>query len=271
MSDSPASPTPPASTVQGLENSSNPETLDRVVATTTPRLWIALTAIVVLLVLGLAWAFLAWIPVRTTAPGMVLQPGARVVVPSPVAGSVTILQTLQTQVAAGEKVATVTPFDPAQPIVALKAPMAGIISDVLVQWGSGVDVGQAVFVISGTDTQPQVRVIALVPLSEVNTFKVGASVLVQELAVASAVDTSYTGTVTAVSSVPVAEADVSAFTGLELTASNVFSSNSEPNYMVIVMVPRDANGEEMLDGQLVNIVNTYATVHPIDFVLSGLS
>ncbi len=272
MSEPPASAPPRVtSPVQDLENDSNPETLDRIVATTTPRLWVALVAVIVLVVLGVGWMFVAQIPRQSTATGVVLQLGTRVVMPSPIAGSVRMLQTVQSSVAMGDQVAEITPFDPTQQIVVLTSPVTGIVSDVFVQDGAGVVVGQSVFVASAIDDAAVVRVISLVPASIVDTFEVGATVLVEQSATAAAVGQSDVGTITAVSTVPGLRADLEAVTSASRLAESLRVPGNEPTYMVIIEVPRDTSGRGMLDGQLVNIVNNYDYMHPIDIVLEGRS
>ncbi|CAO3439249.1 NHLP bacteriocin system secretion protein [Azospirillum endophyticum] len=61
-----------------LDRLSSPEELDRLVMLTTPRGWLALTALLGLLALALVWAVIGSIPTRVTGSGLLVGSGGRV-------------------------------------------------------------------------------------------------------------------------------------------------------------------------------------------------
>lgn len=61
-----------------LDRLSSPEELDRLVTLTTPRGWLALTALLGLLALALVWAVVGTIPTRVTGSGLLVSSGGRV-------------------------------------------------------------------------------------------------------------------------------------------------------------------------------------------------
>lgn len=255
----------------GLHNDSSAETLDQVVTTTSARLWIALVAAMALIVAGVLWAFLAVIPVQTTVTGLVNQPGMRVVVPSPVDGGVKLLATVQSPVTEGDPVAVITPFDLSRQPVTLVSPETGIISGILVQQGSGVAMGQSVFVTSAADNEPQVRVLALVPGSDVDTFSVGESVDVRAAATAASPAQSMPGTIMSVSDVPALLSDVEAVNGSTPLSESLMGAGSVPLYLVVIAVERNDPTGSMRNGEIVTVVNTFDYVHPIDLIKPGAS
>ena len=262
---------PPAADATASLRNDSAETLDQVVTTTSARLWIALVATLVLIGASGVWAFVAQIPKQVTVTGVVLQPGSRVVVPSPVEGGVQLISTVLSPVTQGDPVAVVTPFDSSKDPVTLVAPETGIVSDILVQQGSGVAVGQSIFVTSAADDEPQVRVLALVPASSVDTFAVGATVTVTSAATAANAAQSLDGTVSSVSNVPALLADVEAVSGPAPVAESLLNDGSEPAYLVVIEVDRTDITGAMRNGEIVTVVNTYGYVHPIEAITQGAS
>lgn len=99
-----------------LERLSSPEQLDRLVAVTRPKAWIALLMLGVIVAAALVWGFLGRIPSRVEGQGILISSGGRVVnVQAPGSGVLTEINVSVGQtVEAGQTVARLTQTDAEQ-------------------------------------------------------------------------------------------------------------------------------------------------------------
>lgn len=58
-----------------IERLSSPDQLDLVMHVTSPRTWVALTALAILIAAAIVWGFIGSIPTRVTASGILIRPG----------------------------------------------------------------------------------------------------------------------------------------------------------------------------------------------------
>ncbi len=255
------------STYSNLDNSSNPEALDRVIKTTSSRLWVALIGFIVVLLALVFWAFSAEIPVSVTVHGVVEMPGGRMVIPAPAEGSVETKFLEQDAVTKGEVVAVLRPFDGSAPI-AIMSPIDGVVSDVEVMNGAGVAKGATIGAISGVPRGDTGRVVAYVGPANLPTFEVGRSVQVQ-LGVDSASAPTMEGTVASISAVPATIADMQATLIPEAAALMMAKETYGLLYPVVIDLESSDTSGQLVEGQVVTVVNTYESVRPIDAITSG--
>ena len=106
-----------------LERLSSPEQLDRLVTVTSPKAWIALVMLVLMVAAAVIWGIFGRIPTRIDGQGILISSGGRVVsVQSTGAGSLAeILVTVGDPVAAGQIVARLTQTDAEQRLVNARA------------------------------------------------------------------------------------------------------------------------------------------------------
>ncbi len=132
-----------------LRRVSSPEQLDTVVRVALPRQWLALFALLAVLVTGIVWACVTTIPTTLSGPGYLLPEGGRQEVAAPVAGTLSTLS-LQTgeHLVPGEVIGTVMPApdggaQPA-PVDVLAPAIPGVISEVDDVSGAYVTAGQLI-------------------------------------------------------------------------------------------------------------------------------
>ncbi|MCP3906218.1 MAG: NHLP bacteriocin system secretion protein [Planctomycetes bacterium] len=91
-----------------LEQLQSPEQLDKLLRVTSPRGWVALTAIWLLLAVVIAWAFLGTIPTKELGGGMIVPGGGLQVVDSTGSGRIALEDIpVGTRIAAGQVVARI--------------------------------------------------------------------------------------------------------------------------------------------------------------------
>lgn len=253
---------------EALKNSSNPETLDRVISTTTPRLWLAFVGIVVALIAIIGWAFLSSIPVSVEDHGVVTVRGGYVVLPASVDGSVSFedVQVDET-VSEGQRIATLTPFDGSGPI-GITAPIDGILTLIDVANGSGVRAGQTIAAVTGDATGRTVDVVAYVNPIDLPTYTEGQTVEV-ELAVDSDTAPVVTGVVTSVARVPTSVDNLRAQLVPIVAIAEVSSETYGLLYPVVIALDMGDGTETLEAGEIVTVINTYETIRPIDAIVSG--
>lgn len=257
-----------APTTDTLQNSSNPETLDRVVSTTTPRLWLAFVGMVLLIGAIAVWAFVSRIPVSVQNYGVVTVPGSYAVVPAVADGYVTLggLQ-LDDRVKAGDRIATLTPFDGSEP-VDLNAPIDGVLSSITVANGSGVTAGVNVAAVTGETAAGDVDIVAYVDPISLPTYTRGQTVEVQ-LAIDSETAPTIAGVVESVARVPTSLGNLEA---QQVPSAAIFDLSKQAGgllYPIVIRLTGAGKDVPVEAGQVVTVINTYATVRPVNALLSG--
>lgn len=221
-----------------LRRVSSPEQLDTVVRTALPRQWLALIALLVVVVSTVVWACVATIPTTVSGPGYLLPAGGRQEVAAPVAGTLSSLSVRVGQrLVPGEVVGTVTPaaVGSAQPPVDLMAPPnAGIISEVDAISGGYVAAGQPIALVNPVG-RPLV-VYAYLPTTEAAGLPPG---LQARVTFSGGIGSAYgyaEGTVESVSSYPVSQQRLT----LVLNAStlvNTVEAQGPSNEIVVRLNP----------------------------------
>ena len=260
-----ASNAKPSAVVSGEATSSwSAEALDEIVATTRPRLWIALVSMLALIALGVGWIFFGRIPLQVEAQGLVSQPDGSVVIPAPVTGAVVVVVASFTDVVKGDTLAFITPFndDPKATIVAAGP---GTITSRLVQNGQGVQAGDGLFVLDPPNDSNVVRVLAFATLQDVERFKPGQLVNVSLDSI------QVQGTVVTVSAVPIGETSLEAYGVPSLRAADLLANSDDLLFPVVISVNRTVGSDPLKDGEVALVTNTYEIASPASLMFGGNS
>jgi len=118
------------------------ERLDERVRLIPPRLWVGLTAATAIILGALAWAFLGQVDSKIDGTGILTGPPHTYELASPVAGRVTLLRDIGTQVPRGDPVAIIRPLDSAP--VKLTSPVKGTVAVTRIAVGQTVESGTSV-------------------------------------------------------------------------------------------------------------------------------
>jgi hypothetical protein len=155
---------------RALERVSSPEQLDRLVRVTSPRRWLALVALLLVVAAVVVWAAVSSVPTTITLPGFYIPQGGLRVIQAPGAGTVQGLDVaIGDHVVAGEQVGVVRgPGGVATPI---RSPATGIISETDAHRQTVVSSGERVALVEPVGW-PLV-VYAYVPTSVAPTLPVG--------------------------------------------------------------------------------------------------
>ncbi len=133
-----------------LERLSSPEQLDQLMQVTRPRGWLALLALIGLIVTVVGWSFSDTIPTQVLGRGILIRGGQLVPVAAPSAGQVTsIMVHPGDTVTQGQVLAQIAPAAGGA-ARALVSPVAGRIVDIAVAQGGGLQVGDSLASIEDT-------------------------------------------------------------------------------------------------------------------------
>jgi multidrug resistance efflux pump len=136
-----------------LERLSSPEQLDQLIQVTTPRGWLALLALIGLIVTVVGWSFSDTIPTQLIGRGILIRGGQVPQVLAPVAGLVDqLLVQVGDEVRQGQVIARVRPGDnPAGPPTDVVSLYAGRVVELAATRGSVLPAGGAVASLEALD------------------------------------------------------------------------------------------------------------------------
>jgi hypothetical protein len=155
---------------RALERISSPEQLDRLVRVTSPRRWLALVALLLVVAAVVLWSVLASVPTAVTLPGFYIPQGGLRVIQAPAEGTVETLEVaIGDHVVAGEQVGKVR--GPGGASTAIRSPATGVISETDVHQQSVVTARERIALVEPVGW-PLV-VYAYVPTSIAPTLPVG--------------------------------------------------------------------------------------------------
>jgi multidrug efflux pump subunit AcrA (membrane-fusion protein) len=160
---------------EALERLDDIDELDHLVTVTHPRAWLALGAVAVLIVVGLAWASFGRLDTTVSGSGILLA-GGRTLSVSPVeSGRLTTLTVSQgDMVATGQTVATVEPAGRPGTESAVTSPYDGVVGSVQTFPGQYVDAGAPLLTVVPRD-EPLVATLYL-PVAEGKKIENGQEV-----------------------------------------------------------------------------------------------
>lgn len=266
-------PGPPARRSTDHGPASSPEALDTVAGTTTTRAWIALAAIAAVVIAALIWAFVGSIPQQIGTTGVLTDANDTYTVVAGRAGSVVVSVTPGSEVAAGAKVATVTPFGAEGDVAAgvdVTTPNAGRVQDVLVRPGVGVEpANPLVTIVPDQSASVDDHVVTYLSASDAADFHIGRQVDVTLVNPATSAPLGMQATVVAVAEAPSTPQAIAATLRSDRLADRVLDEAGGAAYRVDLRIEGldelDA-AERPTPGQVVTISNTYARPRPIDLL-----
>jgi hypothetical protein len=124
---------------QALDRIGSPDEFDRLVRVTSPRYWIGLSGLLVVVVAAVLWAFVANIPTTESGSGFLLPEGGLRPVQAPTSGELSSLEIEQNDhVVVGQRLGSVTVATGAR--VPIRATATGIVSEISGEPGTHVNV-----------------------------------------------------------------------------------------------------------------------------------
>lgn len=262
-----ASATPPARPPR----SGSPEALDQVTETTTPRGWWALGAVIVIVVAALIWSIVATIPQQVSGTGVVSSFNYSSTVAAPVAGVVKFEAAVDKSVEPDSVIATVTPFGGGTP-VPVTAGLTGSVNGIYVSDGEGVEAGESMAtVVVSPDPQKGIIVGTFVPAADAMTYFVGQTAQVSVTDLALSQTSVATATITDVANSPSSLDGMANFSGSETIAQSWMTAADGTPYRILLNITDWPEGDTLVPapGEVVTIVNTYGSVHPIELLFGG--
>jgi Biotin-lipoyl like len=246
---------------EAVERMSSPEQLDELMPVTSPRGWIALAGLSVLLLLGIVWGFIGKIETTVDGSGVLVRPGAVFLIDVPAAGIVKEVHVDANQkVKAGDKLITLTVDEPGGKTrdEIIRSLDTGRVLDVNVIKFDPVKKGASLL----TMDSPEKPLDAVLYIPAKDGYKVQKNMPVQVFPVTGG---AIFGKVKSAGRFPASR------TAMQRSLQNPDWSNEVlqqgPVLEVIVELPNDADVQEVLSGTPCMAVITISTRKPISFVL----
>jgi hypothetical protein len=251
----------------------DPEALDQVVGVTPLRGWLALGVVIVVLVVGLGWAFTGRVPQQFSVPAVIgTDPGPTQILAG-TTGAVEELSIVPGQeVAAGEEVASVR--TPKGALVTVQARDAGVVREVLVTSGQGVRSLDTIAVTASTTSRTDdAKVVTYVSAQRAGPyFSVGQTVLLDVPDISAGLQQTLRARISSVAEVPSSLAGMTTEVGDAHLARQLFEDADGIPYRVEAVIDRRASGArptELASGQVASVTVVYANPHPIDLLFGG--
>lgn len=164
---------------EALDRLASPEQLDQMLQLTSPRGWIALIALGLLLLLALAWGFFGTITTTVEGQGILRRQGGPVRLEAPAAGKVRFSKKIELgeSVSKDQELLQLIPDDPSKgPVLSIRSPAAARILGGFVKGESQVKQGAPLLLLDLQDKPMQV--LLYVSVGEGYQVQRGMSVLV---------------------------------------------------------------------------------------------
>lgn len=264
-----AAPTPPNVSPQGL----SPERLDQVISTTKPRGWIALLAVLAIVIATLIWSLVATLPQQTSGLGVVSALAYSKDITATADGVLTTAGLAPGgMVTEGDVVAMIKPFDGSAD-VPVKASATGSITSIAQDDGAGVKAGDAIAAIQiAPDPSKGIIVVSFLSAAEAITFDPGETASVSITNLAQGVTTDAQATILSVSSAPATAESMMIQAGSTATMDTWLKQAGGTAYRIVLSISSGTNFPPKLvpqSGQAVQIVNTFGSVHPIELLFGA--
>lgn len=268
-----AAPNPAAPSPAGPARQSSPESLDQLIETTRPRGWLALWAIAGAVLIAIVWSVVATIPQQVTATGVVSSFAYTVDVTATASGIITFSRDLERDASEGQEIATITPYDGGEPVV-VPAPMAGRISTIYVNEGQGVEPGTTIAkMVVPTDPTLGIATVTYVPASQALRYTEGDTALVTVTDLSTARTTTADAEIAQVANSPSSIEGMTNISGSASLAEQWMQESGGAPFRILLRIEgwdEAAEGQEPpAAGQVVQIVNTYSYIHPIEMLFGG--
>jgi multidrug efflux pump subunit AcrA (membrane-fusion protein) len=183
--------------------------VDQVALFGRPRMWVALIAIVVLLLAFIAWGFVVRAPVAVAVRGLITTSGGVSDIGSSLTGTVNeVYVDVGDRVDVGNNVVSIE--DDLGRTAQVKATVPGTVLEIATQVGAFVTAGQGLMILQ-TANEP-LAAIALVPVTDSGGIAPGQQVLVSPSSASSSEYGYIEGVVSSVSAIPVSPARLASLT-----------------------------------------------------------
>lgn len=159
-----------------LERLSSPEQLDQMLQVTSPRAWLALLALLILLVAVIVWSILGSVPIKVSAPVILLQTGGVKHVASTASGQIeTIYPRAGDTVAEGQVIAEVASLNGGE-INQVTSPYTGKVLEVRADAGNLIDLGTPLLNLELVGDDIKLEAIMYIPATEGKSLEPGMEV-----------------------------------------------------------------------------------------------
>ena len=186
------------------------ELTDRIALFGTPRMWVPLLGIALLVVAALVWGAFAQAPITVPAEGVITTVGGPLSISTSVAGTVKELYVVNGEkVQVGNNIAVIE--DDAGNLTRVQSPIEGTVIELSTKLGNFAPVGETLATLQ--DEAQGLRAISLIPMANVGGLKVGQEVLVSPQSVPSSDYGYLRGTVATIGTVPMSQARIDQLVG----------------------------------------------------------
>jgi multidrug efflux pump subunit AcrA (membrane-fusion protein) len=251
----------------------DPEALDQLVGVTPLRGWLALGVVIVVVVVGMGWAFTGRVPQQFSVSAVIAtDPGPSEIL----AGTTGAVEELSIapgqEVAAGDEVASVRTAKGA--LVTVHARADGVVREVLITPGQGVRSLDTIAVTaSSTSRTDDVHIVTYVSAQRAGPyFSVGQTVLLDVPDVSAGLQQALKARIASVAEVPSSLAGMTTEVGDPDLARQLFKDADGSPYRVEATIDRRASGArptELASGQVASVTVVYANPHPIELLFGG--
>ena len=271
-SPAPAATSPTAAATaapQGL----SPERLDQVISTTKPRGWIALIAVIVIIVSTFIWSVVATIPQQSSGTGVVSALAYSEDITATAEGIFTPLKySPGGAVKEGDSLATITPYGGGAKVL-VKAPVSGTLAQISQNSGSGVRAGDVLGIVQiAPDPTKGIVIVTFLDEADAMTYFPGNLANVTMTNLAQSVTTLAQARVVSVSSSPATEQAMLVQAGSQGTVDAWIKAAGSNPYRVVLSITTDSKIPANLipqAGQAVQIVNEFGSIHPIELLFGA--
>ncbi len=242
--------------------------------TTSSRDWLALVAMLLVIVAFTVWGLFGTIPVQTTTQATVTNGGFPLQITAGVEGSVASITTNinvnSVAFAAGAELMTIQPTSGGKPVV-IKTPVEMVVSIDIIQ-GSPVTVSTVVahgapIANAGTDNG-QAQVYAFLGIDVVESLKSAESMTVRPTSPSLASNPAPIQ-VTHVGAVPVSQEQIVLLSGNTIYAQQAYSSAGGAPYAVLFKYLNASDAEQVTGVAAAEITVTQSTLNPLSLLFSS--
>jgi hypothetical protein len=253
-------------------NSSSPEALDEIIKTTKVHGWWALWAISSAVVAALIWSFVATLPLQATATGVIPSIAYSTAITSPADGKLSLNLDIDRNVTKGDPLASVQPFD-GSPAITIVAPKDGQVVGIYLGQGDSVELGTKIAqLVSSPDLSRGVNVVTFLPASTALKFFEGQTAQITVTNVATSASTVVDAAIVHIANTPSALTNMETISGSATLSQNWLEQSDGAPYLVTLNIkkwPSDKKSLTPQAGQIVQITNTYGSIHPIKLLFGG--
>jgi biotin carboxyl carrier protein len=217
-----------------------PDEIDTPTTLASPRGWIAVFVVAIIVVGGAVWAFAGSLPITVSASGLLSHPQGISMLQSPVSGMVRDVRVAPgTQISAGQTVAEIQSGQQELPVV---SPFGGVVVGVAATAGQVVGAGSTVVTVERTDGPAGNRMVALlfVPASTAAEMAPGMRANIAVSSAPSVVFGLLQGKIAAVSQYPLDPASLNNLLGGDPALSG-YTSSGPPWLVTVDLTPRAGN------------------------------